>query len=144
MPSKRKSKSTTANDGSWHEVECNGPDRGYGGCVAWTSLWFPRKIPKNFLSRPFLCGFCAAEAIERLKLAGDDVANYSQRSFVQIWNGVIQELFVFRNNIRWSGREWSFFGNFFFSKGIFWMGIGNACWTPDRVLYTVFTSVSLL
>ena len=40
-------------------------------------MWLPRKIPKNFLSRPFLCGICAAEAVESLKLADGGVANYS-------------------------------------------------------------------
>ena len=63
-------------DGSWHEVECTGPGLGYGACIAWTSVWFPRKIPRNFLSRPFLFGFSAAEAVESLKSARG-VANYS-------------------------------------------------------------------
>ena len=51
MPSNQKNTSTLENDGSWHEVECTGPGLGYNGCIAWTSVWLPRKIPKNFLSR---------------------------------------------------------------------------------------------
>ena len=40
------------------------------GVVAW-------KHNEVFLSRPFLCGFCAAEALEKLNLAGDGAANCS-------------------------------------------------------------------
>ena len=43
----------------------------------WTSVRLPRKVPKGFLSQPFPSGFCAAKALESLKLAGDVLANYS-------------------------------------------------------------------
>ena len=125
MPSKRKSKSTTANDGSWHEVECNGPDRGYGGCIAWTLVWLHRKSP-FFFFRPFLCGFCAAEAIENLKLAVDDVV-YSRRSCLGKDCLVRIEMVWFRNSfcleiasdeVKGNGRS---LGNFFL-KGNFRYG----------------------
>ena len=76
MPSKR-STSTSENDGSWHEVECTGSGVDGNGCIAWSSVWLPRKIPRNFLSRPFLCGFCADAEIERLKTDQGGVAHYS-------------------------------------------------------------------
>ena len=37
----------------------------------------PTKIPKNFLTRQFLCDFGAMEAVEGLKLTSYGVAKYS-------------------------------------------------------------------
>ena len=53
-------------EGAVHLIECNGPGLGKG-CVAWVSTWLPKKLPKNFMKRKFLCGFCAAAEIEKLK-----------------------------------------------------------------------------
>ena len=53
-------------EGSVHLIECNGPGLGKG-CVAWVSTWLPEKLPKGFMNRKFLCGFCAAAEIEKLK-----------------------------------------------------------------------------
>ena len=52
--------------GAVHLIECNGPGL-VKGCVAWVSTWLPEKLPKGFMNRKFLCGFCAAAEIEKLK-----------------------------------------------------------------------------
>jgi hypothetical protein len=54
-------------EGSDHLVNCTGDGADGTGCVAWVTLWLPKKIPKGFLNRDFLCGYCAAEAVAKLQ-----------------------------------------------------------------------------
>ena len=62
-------------EGSIHLVECTGPGVDESGCVIWNNTFVPTLIPKNFFSRPFLCGFC-----ER-----DDFNFFSISTFESLW-----------------------------------------------------------
>ena len=50
--------STSAHDGGWHENKNNGPILRYEGCIACTSVWLPKKLPKKIISRLILRYFC--------------------------------------------------------------------------------------
>ena len=68
MPSTRMaSSSQDADEGSSHLIECTGKGQNGKGCVAWIPTWLPKKIPKGFMNRPFLCGFCAASEASELR-----------------------------------------------------------------------------
>ena len=54
-------------EGMMHLIECNGDGVNGNGCVAWTSIWLPKKLPRGFNERRFLCGFCAAAEVEQMK-----------------------------------------------------------------------------
>ena len=48
------------NDGSIHLKQCTATGPESKDCVAWTSIWLPKRKPRNFIDRPFLSGFCSA------------------------------------------------------------------------------------
>ena len=54
-------------DGSMHVIQCTGTDPDGKGCVAWISIWLPQRIPRNFIDRPFVRGFCTASGFEECK-----------------------------------------------------------------------------
>ena len=58
-------------NGSYHMVECTGD--GCDGCIIWSKIWFPERIPKIFLARPFLCGFYDHDTISKSSQAGAPV-----------------------------------------------------------------------
>ena len=63
MPPKTRKNSVSTNDiggGKLHLIECTGLDKG-NRYVLRIKLWLPKKIHRNFLTRPFHCGFCSAE-----------------------------------------------------------------------------------
>ena len=83
-------------EGSNHLVECTGPGMdGRSGCVIWTNIWVPMLIPKNFFSRPFLCGFCAVEELRKIQysaagnlspvIEADSIEQYWRRKNVRIF-----------------------------------------------------------
>ena len=71
MPTKAQRNSETDNeskiDGSMHLIQCTGTGPDGKNCVAWKSIWLPKRRPINFMDRPFLCGFCAAARFEECK-----------------------------------------------------------------------------
>ena len=50
-----------------HLIQCTGTSPVGKDCVAWTSIRLPKRIPKNFMDRPFVGGFCAAPVFEDCK-----------------------------------------------------------------------------
>ena len=46
-------------NGSYHVVECTSDRSDGNGCNVFLRNWLPGRIPKNFLTRLLLCGFCA-------------------------------------------------------------------------------------
>lgn len=102
-PSRTNSTSTNTakkDEGSNHLVECTGPGIDGSGCVIWTNIWVPMLIPKNFFSRPFLCGFCAVEELKKHQcsapgdlspvIEADSIEQYGRRENVRIF-GVEEE-----------------------------------------------------
>ena len=102
-PSRTNSTSTNSakkDEGSNHLVECTGPGIDGSGCVIWTNIWVPMLIPKNFFSRPFLCGFCAVEELKKNQcsaagdlspvIEADSIEQYGRRENVRIF-GVEEE-----------------------------------------------------
>ena len=70
---------TKKEEGSNHLFECTGPGVDGSGCVIWTNIWVPTLIPKNFFSRPFLCGFCAVEELKKIQCSAAGVCLQSSR-----------------------------------------------------------------
>ena len=67
-------------DGFNHQVQCT-----TDGCEIWTDIWIPKKLPRNFLSKPFLCGFCAAEKLGNLeKTCGELELRKESNSFTPL------------------------------------------------------------
>ena len=54
-------------EGSTRLIECTGKGQTGNGCVSWVPTWFLKKIPKGFINRSFLCGFCAAAEVADLQ-----------------------------------------------------------------------------
>ena len=105
MPSARNPSTSSTNrgkkeEGSNHLIE--GAGRGVDGneFVIWTNVWVPTQIPKNFFARPFLCGFCAIEGLNKasrcttedlaLIIEADSIEQYGRRENVRIF-GVQEE-----------------------------------------------------
>lgn len=85
-------KKATDEDGSEHFVECSGSGLNNLGCVAWVHVWLPMKIPKGFMDRPFLCGYCAAAEMNELSSKLDNMksdlektnVNKQEKSYAEI------------------------------------------------------------
>ena len=105
MPSARNPSTSSINqgkkeEGSNHLIECTGPGVDGNGCVIWTNVWVPTQIPKNFFARPFLCGFCAFEELNKASrcttedlapiIEADSIEQYGRRENVRIF-GVQEE-----------------------------------------------------
>ena len=94
MPRDTKKSTQAADDnGSYHMVECTGGGCDGNGCIVWSRIWLPERIPKNFLTRPFLCGFCAHDKIAetgtpqlegRARFEADAMQQYGRRDNVRI------------------------------------------------------------
>ena len=54
-------------DGPTHLIQCTGIGPGDRDCVAWTSLWLPKRIPRKFMDRNVQCGFCATSGTGQCK-----------------------------------------------------------------------------
>ena len=71
MPNKARRKSVTNNesnnDGSMHHIQSTGTCPDGKDCVAWTSIWLTKRIPSNFMDRPFSRDFRAASGFEECK-----------------------------------------------------------------------------
>ena len=70
MPSKPKgsvSEETGEEAGLTHLFGCTGRSPDGSPCPAWVPTWLPKLVPRGFMERPFLCGFCAAEEVAKLK-----------------------------------------------------------------------------
>ena len=102
-PSRTNSTSTNPakkDEGSNHLVECTGPGIDGSGCVICTNIRVPMLIPKNFFSRPFLCGFCAVEELKKNQnsaagdlspvIEADSIEQYGRREKFRIF-GVVAE-----------------------------------------------------
>ena len=71
-------------DGSNHVVECTEPGMDGNGCIIWTNVWVPTLIPKNFFARPFLCGFCAVEELQKIKTSTvDDRSQFIEANSIE-------------------------------------------------------------
>ena len=53
--------------GSMHLSQGTGSRPDGKDCVARTSIWLPKRISRNFMDCPFLCGFCAESGLEERK-----------------------------------------------------------------------------
>ena len=49
-------------DGSEHLIDCTSEK-----CVAAAKVWIPKRIPRGFLKRPFLCGYCCHERLTEIE-----------------------------------------------------------------------------
>lgn len=53
-------------EGATHSIECT-----IARCLLWVDIWLPKRIAKaqlkSILERDFLCGFCAADRVNKLK-----------------------------------------------------------------------------
>ena len=73
--------------GSNHEIQCTNL-----GCEIWTDVWIPLKVPKGFLNRPFLCGFCCAAKLNALDITLTEEVQNVKQSYVNIAkNNSVQE-----------------------------------------------------
>ena len=60
-------------DGNNHIVECTGPGMDGNGRIIWTNVWVPTLFSNNFFSgRPFLCGFCAIQELQKMRTSTVD------------------------------------------------------------------------
>ena len=62
-----------------HQVQCTNK-----GCEIWTDVWIPKKIPRNFLTRPFFCGFCTAAKFEATEIAMREEAQSTRETYAEI------------------------------------------------------------
>ena len=105
MPSARNPSISSTNqgkkeEGSNHLIECTGPGVDWNGSVIWTNVWVPTQIPQNFFGRPFLCEFCAFEALNKASrcttenlapiIEADSIEQYGRRENVRFF-GVQEE-----------------------------------------------------
>ena len=70
MPSKPTgsvSDETGEEAGLTHLFGCTGRSPDGSPCPAWVPTLLPKRVPRGFMERPFLCGFCAAEEVAKLK-----------------------------------------------------------------------------
>lgn len=107
MPTTRQM-STSDDEGSLHLIECNGTGINGDGCVAWVSTWLPKKLPRGFNERRFLCGYCAASEVEALKqtLNNAPLSTETQSSgLASVINADAVEQYGRRDNIRIFGME---------------------------------------
>ena len=51
-------------EGAIHDIECTGSGFYGKGCKNLVSTWLPKKIPNNFATRKFFCGYCTAKNFE--------------------------------------------------------------------------------
>ena len=51
-------------DGSFHDIECTGKGFSGNGCLNLVPTWLPKKIPKDFATLQFYCGYCTAKTIQ--------------------------------------------------------------------------------
>ena len=98
MPSARNPSTSSTNQGKREEgsnnlIECTGPGVDGNGCVIWTNVWVPTQIPKNIFARPFLCGFCAFEGLNKAsRCTTEDLAPIIEANSI--------EQYVRRENVR--------------------------------------------
>ena len=50
--------------GAMHDIECNGEGFQGNGCNVLVPTWLPKKLPRNFKTLQFLCGYCAAKTTQ--------------------------------------------------------------------------------
>ena len=103
MPNTRLGSSNQEDDeGSSHLIECTGKGQNGQGCVAWVPTWLPKRIPKGFLNRPFLCGFCAASEVSQLCEKQSQVPEKSSISveLSSLFNADSNEQYGRRDNVR--------------------------------------------
>ena len=81
---------------SEHLIQCTGTDPDDKDCAAWTSMWLPKRLPRNFIDCPFLRSFCAASGCEECKKSqpsnGADIKSLFCADSIEQWG--------WRNNIR--------------------------------------------
>ena len=85
-----------------HLIECNGDGVNGKGCVAWTSIWLPKKLPRGFNERRFLCGYCAADEVEQMKekLAKSQQTSQPDQVLGSVLSSDAIEQYGRRDNIR--------------------------------------------
>ena len=62
-----------------NQVQCTNK-----GCEIWTDVWIPKKIHRNFLTRPFFCGFCTAAKFEATEIAMREEAQSTRETYAEI------------------------------------------------------------
>ena len=68
MPTKPKTTPVAAKpNGAMHDIECKGEGFDGKGFTALVPAWLPKKIPRNFASFQFHCGYCSAKSNQELK-----------------------------------------------------------------------------
>ena len=93
---------TSKEEGMMHLIECNGDGVNGNGCVAWTSIWLPMKLPRGFNERRFLCGFCAMAEVEQMKekLAKSQQTSQPDQVLRSVLSSDAIEQYGRRDNIR--------------------------------------------
>ena len=99
LPTRMASSSQDEDEGPSHLIECTGKGQNGKGCVAWNPTWLPKKIPKGFMNRPFLCCFCAASEVSELR------EKQSQDSEQSPITGKLSSLFNADSNEQYGGRD---------------------------------------
>ena len=91
----KKTTQTTDETGSYHMVECTGDGSDGSGCIVWSRIWLPERIPRNFMKRPFLCGFWANDTLKNVvhnpvnakvdaRFEADVIEQYGRRDNIRI------------------------------------------------------------
>ena len=70
-------------------------------CLAWTSTWLPKQIPRKFMDCTFLCGFCAASVFEECKTSPSS----NNADITSLFCADLNERYGRRDNIRIFGVE---------------------------------------
>ena len=106
MPSKPKgsvSEETGEEARLAHLFGCTGRSPNGSPCPAWVPTWLPKRVPRGFMERPFLCGFCAAEEVAKLKT--NPAPNDQASKLFSLLQSDAEEQYGRRDNIRIFGLD---------------------------------------
>ena len=113
MPPKKVTQTTTSasdrvftdEDGKNNLIECSGPGQDGNGCVAWVPVWLPKRLPKKFTERPFLCGYRAFTQVEKLRKESHRDSKVQETRLSCLFLSDANEQYGRRENVRIFGVE---------------------------------------
>ena len=106
MPPKRTGSTSDADDdGMTHLFGCTGTAPDGSPCPAWVPTWLPKRVPRGFMERPILCGFCAAAQVAQLKATTFDAKPDDTSKLFSLLQSDANEQYGRRDNIRIFGLD---------------------------------------
>ena len=101
MPPKPETGSVSEDEeqGSTHPFGCTGKPPDGKQCPAWILTWLPKRVPRGFMERLFMCGFCAATEVARFKAVPPQPIDECSK-MIPLFHADTNEMYGRRDNIR--------------------------------------------